>query len=113
MTDQHPRGDEIASQLSPRQRAVFDGANGGRPLQSIADQFEITLQAVSRIANKLRKRGLHLPYWKQGPRKDLPPKLPDPLRPHADGVSPGGSKITCSADTQKKADDHIAAMVAP
>ena len=94
--------------LTPIEHAVLKGALDGTKMQTIADQFEVQKPTISKIANKLRRRGLHLPNWPN----TIEPKSKPP-RFHASGVSPGGSWVSCAADTQAKADAMIAALVTP
>ena len=95
--------------LSKIERTVLKGAFDNRSQQSIADQYGIQKASVSKIAHKLRRRGLPLPNW---PNFKYGPKLL-PRRFQAAGTTPGGSRVSCAADTQEHADDHIAALVVP
>ena len=95
--------------LSAIEHATVKGANDGRAMQSIADEFGVLRPTISKIAHKLRRRGLYLPNW---PNHIHTPK-PPPRRFRASGTTPEGCPISCAADTQKQADDHIAPQVAP
>ncbi len=94
--------------LTPTENGVLKCALAGRSMQSVAAKFRIQRSNVFKIANKLRRLGVALPNWPNHLKKK-----PSPPRFHARGVTPEGCPISCAAETQAAADDHIAAQAVP
>ena len=95
--------------LTPTEILVIAGYGARTPVAEIGVQVDLQPQSVVSLATRLRHRGYYLPYFKP---VTVNPRRPPPPRFTASGITPGGGRISATADSQDFVDAHIAAMVA-
>ena len=98
--------------LTKQERLIYDMRREGMSIHNIAKREGVAHQTVSHVFQAIREKGFLVPSLtrKGQPAARLAGECDPRERFIAEGLTPGGLRVSVGSDSQEEADRHLAAL---